>query len=67
MVAKTTDTVMSYEERVPVVPKLSHGRRVLLSDGGPNRLFPIYLITDHSMAIEFPNTLYILLQSRSIQ
>jgi len=56
MVANTTEIVMCYEERVqsmPIVPRLSHGRRMLRSDGGPNRLLLIYLFTDHSMATEF--------------
>jgi len=56
MVENTTEIVKSYEGRVrsmPSVPKLSYGRRMLRSDGGPNRLFLIYLFTDHSMAIEF--------------
>jgi len=47
---------MYYEERVrsmPSVPRLSYGRQMLRSDGDPNRLFLIYLFTDHSMAIEF--------------
>jgi len=35
------------------VPRLSHGRRMLRSDGGPNKLFFCYLFTDHAMAIEF--------------
>jgi hypothetical protein len=56
MVANTTGIVMCYEERVrsmPFVPRLLHELRMLRSEGGPNRLFPIYLFTDHSMAIEF--------------
>ena len=56
MVHNLMDTVMCYEERVrsmPSVPRLSYGRRMLRSDGGPNRLFLIHLFTDHSMAIEF--------------
>jgi hypothetical protein len=56
MVANTTEIVMCYEERVrsmPIVPRLSHGHRMLRSDGGPNKLLLIYLFTDHSMAIEF--------------
>jgi len=46
---------MQYEERVRSmqnVPRFSHGRRMLRSDGGPNRLL-YYLFTDHAMAIEF--------------
>ena len=35
------------------MPRLSHGRRMLRSDGGPNKLFFCYLFTDHAMAIEF--------------
>jgi len=52
----STHVVMQYEERVRSmqhVPKLSHGHRMLRSDGGPNRSFFI----TYSLAIEFLNTL----------
>jgi hypothetical protein len=48
MVANTTDIVMSYEERVrsmASVPRLSYGRRMLRSDGGPNGYVPAVLWT----------------------
>jgi len=46
MVVNTTNIVMSYEQRVrsmPSVPRLSDGRRMLQSDGGPNRYVPAVL------------------------
>jgi hypothetical protein len=56
MVQEVTDIIMCYEERVrslPFVPRLSHVRKMLSSDGDPIRLFLTYLFNDHSMAIEF--------------
>ena len=50
--------VTEYEEclrRNDYVSRLSHGRRMLRGDGGPNRYFLIYLVSDQVMAIEFLN------------
>jgi len=35
------------------VPRFSHGRHMVRSDGDPNRAFFYSLFNDHSMAIEF--------------
>jgi hypothetical protein len=56
MVQHLQEIVTKYEERVQSmqnVPRFSHGRRMLRSDGGPNKSFFYYLFTDHAMAIEF--------------
>jgi len=50
--------VTEYEERLrrnDYVSRFSHGRRMLRSDGGPNRYFLMYLLSDQAMAIEFLN------------
>ena len=51
------DIIAKYEEHVRSmenVPRCSYSRRMLQSDGGPNRSFFFYLFTDKAMAIEFP-------------
>ena len=56
MVAVIQDIIAKYEERVrriENVPKCSYSRRMLRSDGGPNRSFFFYLFTDKVMATEF--------------
>ena len=50
--------VTEYEERLrsnDYVSWLSHGRRMLQDDGGPNRYFLMHLVSDQAMAIEFLN------------
>jgi hypothetical protein len=56
MVTQIIDVIRKYEERVwsmENVPKCSYDRRMLRSDGGPNRSFFFYLFTNMAMAIEF--------------
>jgi len=55
MVHNITSVFNEYEERVrrlQTVPRFSHGRRMLRSDGAPNRTFFISVFNDHAMAIE---------------
>jgi len=56
IVAQMQEIIAKYEERVRSmenVPGCSYGRRMLRSDGGPNRSFFFYLFADKAMAIEF--------------
>jgi len=39
--------------RLQKVPRFLHGRRMVRSDGAPNRAFFYNLFNDHAMAIEF--------------
>ena len=55
MVQNITSVFNEYEERVrrlQTVPRSSYGRRMLRSDGAPNRTFFISVFNDHAMAIE---------------
>ena len=55
MVHNITSVFNEYEERVrrlQTVPRFSYGRRMLRSDGAPNRTFFISVFNDHAMAIE---------------
>jgi hypothetical protein len=56
MVDNISTVINEYEERLrkmQVVPLFSHERRMLRSDGAPNRAFFFALFKDHAMAIEF--------------
>jgi hypothetical protein len=56
MVANITTVFIQYEERLrglQDVPMFSHGRRMVRSDGDPNKAFFFSLFHDHAMAIEF--------------
>jgi len=56
MVGNISDVLTEYEERVrrlQKVPRFSYGRRMVRSDGAPNRAFFYSLFNDHAMAIEF--------------
>jgi len=50
-----TSVFNEYEERVrrlQTVPRFSHGRRMLRSDGAPKRTFFYSVFNDHAVAIE---------------
>jgi hypothetical protein len=56
MVENITTVLCEYEERLrglQKVPTFSHGRRMVRSDGAPNRVFFYSLFNDHDMAIAF--------------
>jgi hypothetical protein len=56
MTENITAVFTEYEERVrglQKVPTFSHGRRMVRSDGTPNRAFFYSLFNDHAMATEF--------------
>jgi hypothetical protein len=56
MVENITTVISDYEEqlrRLQKGPSFSYGRRMVRSDGAPNRAFFYSLFTDHAMAIEF--------------
>ena len=48
--------VKDYEKRLlrmPFVPKTLYGLKMLMEDGGPNKVFLTFLFCDHGMAIQF--------------
>jgi len=54
-VRNITAVLTEYEERVRRLQKVlrfSHGRRMLRSDGAPNRTFFYSVFNDHAMAID---------------
>jgi hypothetical protein len=56
MVVNITQVINEYEEgvrRMQVVPMFSHERRMLGSDGAPNRAFFYRQFNDHAISIEF--------------
>jgi hypothetical protein len=64
MVAHILEVVSKYEERVRSMQKVrrfSHGRGMVRTDGGPNRLCFCTPFNDHGMAIEFLKGISLLL------
>ena len=56
MVQRIQEIVTKYEDRLremQSVPKLSYGRRLVRTDGAPNRMFFTCLFCHHELAIQF--------------
>ena len=56
MVQRIQEIVTKYEDRLremQSVPKLSYGRRLVRTDGAPNRMFFTCLFCHHELAIQY--------------